>query len=298
MTANTTRRRSLRPWSITCLSLLSSCSIYDAGLLLEAGEEAPSASGGSEAATGGQAQTGGAVASGGLPPGSGGDSQASGGSSTGGMGGTPGSGGQGSEKLELIDDLEDNEPTILFTKMRNGRWNVYAGAGEEAPPPGENFSQMHDIDGDAPHEESSYAAYMKSGTHSDFGAVLNVTMRSGFDESYDASAYSGLHFFAKAGSDSSRALRVRLVTGDTDPRGGLCETSGSTEELCYDHYLYPVTLREDWKEYTVNFSDFMQTNSGKQFDSLALDRLYTIEFHMPGSNDFELFVDDLSFTLP
>ncbi len=222
---------------------------------------------------------------------------------SGGAGGQDASGGgKPGTELEMIDDLEDNDPTIFPLKMRNGRWNVYASAGEEPPAPGADFATMTDVSGNPPHDDSTYAAYMKSGEHSEFGAVLNVTMRSwpNYEETptYNASGYAGLNFYARIGSGSSRALRVRLVTGDTDPRGGNCAIDGEIGELCFDHYLYPVTLKEGWLRYEIDFSDFGQTGAGKQFDELALDRLYTIEFHMPGSGDFELWVDDLQFVLP
>lgn len=278
------------------------CSVYNSSLLEDIDDDGGDMGG---ATTGGDASTGG---KGGNPSGG------SGGAVSGGMGGETESGGSGtgsesgtggatpSSALEMIDDLEDNEPGIIPFKMRNGRWNIYASAGEDPPEPGADFTEMTDVSSDPPHGESAFAATMKSGGHSEFGAVLNVTMRSwpNYEETptYDASSYTGLNFYARVGSGSSKTLRVRLVTGDTDPRGGECLTEGDIGELCFDHFLYPVTLKESWQRYEIAFSDFGQTGAGKQFDNLALDRLYTIEFHMPGSGDFELWVDDLQFVLP
>src|SRR5690606_16505587 len=91
----------------------------------------------------------------------------SGGNSGGsGMGGAPSGGndsmggGVGGPSVELIDDLEDNEPNVLVSGGRNGRWNTYndgTGGGTQIPAP--DFSQMTDVSDDPPHAESSYAAY-------------------------------------------------------------------------------------------------------------------------------------------
>jgi hypothetical protein len=217
------------------------------------------------------------------------------------------SGGMGGEvstspSYELIDDMEDQDPNLLVSGGRNGRWNTYNDGSAGSQAPATDFTDMQALSGDAPHADSSYSAYTSGSGFTGFGAVLNATMRSwpNYDETppYDASEFTGLSFFAKVGAGASRTVRVRLVTTDTDPRGGICAESGEAAVLCFDHFVTQLTLSEEWARYDVSFDDFGQTGAGMQFSGVAVDSLYTVEFLIPGSGDFELWVDDLSFILP
>lgn len=257
------------------------------------GGQKSSAGGDNSGGSGADSSTGGATVSTG---GTGGESN-TGGSNTGGNPGTGGLG--GAPSYEPIDDMEDNEPTILPRDGRNGRWNVYndGSAGTQTPSP--DFSTMHELMDSAPELDSSYSAYTSGGGFSTWGAVLNVSMRSWptYEETppYDATAYSGMAFYAKVGADSTSSIRVRLVTTDTDPRGGNCLESGDTSELCFDHFAHSVTLSTDWQFVELSFDDFVQSGSGKQFSKPALDGLYSLEFVVSAGTDFELWVDDPFF---
>jgi hypothetical protein len=109
-----------------------------------------------------------------------------------------------------------------------------------------------------------------------------------YDETppFDASQFSGLRFYAKSGVDANKTIRIRLVTSDTDPRGGNCAESGPSSDLCFDHFLTQLSLSETWKHYEVSFENFVQSGAGKQFPALALDGLFTIEFLAPSGSDF------------
>jgi hypothetical protein len=282
---------------LAALCMGPACNVYNADLLSEA-TAGDSGGGISTGATGGTEHSGGL---GGLGPSGGQDAGDSGGSDT---GGNPGGGSGGSPSnaptYELIDDMEDNEPHVLPTRGRNGRWNTYNdGTSEGVQLPPADFTTMTDVRSDAPHESSDYAAYTSGEGFSGFGAVLNVTMRSwpDYEETppYDATAYSGLSFWAKVGANKSTTIRVRLVTTDTDPRGGECSPSGDVSEICFDHFLTQLTLSTGWQRYDVFFDDFGQTATGKPFSAPNLGGLYTIEFVASGSGPFEFWIDDLSF---
>lgn len=281
--------------SLTWLILLASaCNVYNADLLAEATSN-DSGGGTSSGGTG----SGGAPHSGGLggaAP-SGGDAGETGGNSADG-----GSGGQlpTEPTYELIDDMEDNEPSILPTRGRNGRWNTYNdGTPEGVQIPAPDFTTMTSVSADAPHAASDYGAYTSGEGFTGFGAVLNVTMRSFpvYEDTppYDATAYTGLSFWAKVGEDKSTTIRVRLVTTDTDPRGGVCSPTGDVSEICFDHFLTQRSLTTTWQRYDVYFDDFGQTATGKPFAAPNLEGLYTIEFVASGSGPFEFWIDDLSF---
>jgi hypothetical protein len=104
-----------------------------------------------------------------------------------------------------------------------------------------------------------------------------------------------------AGTGSSLGMRVRFLSGDTDPRGAKCKLSTDVptppaDELCYNHYYAPVTLTNGWATYTLSFAnDFLQPVATSS--SIDLTEMYELEFYFGGGDDYEIWIDDLSFVV-
>ncbi len=214
----------------------------------------------------------------------------------------------GASSLDLIDNLEDGDGSIrlVATPRRDGIWdsgNDATAGGVQTPVPG-MFKPVALLAADAPYAGDKYAAYSKATGFTSY-AFMNVSMRSWptYDTTYpkyDASGYKGLTFLAKAGSGSSLGMRLRFISGDTDPRGGKCmvatpqDPSPPQNELCYNHYYSPVTLSNSWATYTLSFTDdFLQpvvTNP-----TIDLTEMYGLEFYFGNGDNYEIWVDDLSF---
>jgi hypothetical protein len=275
----------------------------------------PAADGGStQGGTGASAGTGagGAVAVGGAGGGGAGVNSAAGAGGTA-VGTTGGSGGTVATNLDLIDNLEDGDGLIrvVATPRRDGIWdsgNDGTATGKQTPPPSSAagagmFKPTALLPADAPYAGDKYAAYSKASGFTSY-AFMNVSMRSWatYDTTYpkyDASGYKGLTFLAKAGTGSSLGMRLRFISGDTDPRGAKCKLSTDVptppaNELCYNHYYAQVTLSNDWATYTVSFADdFLQPVMTSS--PIDLTELYGFEFYFGASDDYEIWVDDLSF---
>jgi len=222
------------------------------------------------------------------------------------MGGAGGDGGTstdaGALRLDLIDDLEDDNATIRLASspLRNGVWdtsNDMSQGGMQTPQPS-MFAPIA-LGSDAPPSQDSFAAYTKGRGFTGYGAFMNVTMRSwpnyAATPPYDASEYAGLSFWAKAGRSSTKSMRVRFVSADTDPRGGRCVVSGSLDQLCYNHFYQDVPLTTSWQLHEIRFADFVQTNTGEIFPAIDLAEMYGLEFYFLSGATFELWLDDLSF---
>jgi hypothetical protein len=224
-----------------------------------------------------------------------------------GTAGTGAAGSAGASNLDLIDNLEDGDGLIRLvpTPRRDGIWdsgNDSTASGKQTPVPG-MFKPVALLAADAPYAGDKYAAYSKASGFASY-AFMNVSMRSWatYDTTYpkyDASGYKGLTFLAKAGTGSSLGMRVRFISGDTDPRGAKCKLSTDTptppaNQLCYNHYYAPVTLTNGWATYTLSFADdFLQPVMTSS--PIDLTELYGFEFYFGGGDDYEIWVDDLSF---
>jgi hypothetical protein len=222
-----------------------------------------------------------------------------------GTGGTAADGssdGGGAPVLDLIDDMEDGDPFIqlIATPRRDGLWdtaNDGTPTGSQVPAPS-TFRPIL-LSGSVPHVGDQYAAYTKGSGFTNYGAFMNVTMRSwpeyNVTPTYDASGYVGISFWAKVGASSTIRVRVRFISADTDPRGGTCTLSGSVSELCYNHFYQDVSASTSWERYAINFADFVQGNSGRIFPAINLSQMYGLEFFFEAGTSFELWIDDLSF---
>jgi hypothetical protein len=245
--------------------------------------------------TGGASTSGGASSGGETGGGSSGGSNTggapsgdTGGTLTGGSGGGTATGG-GAAGPELIDDMEDGDGRILANSGRQGPWHVFnssdTGPGKVVTPEkgGANGSQfaMH----------TSGMGYTFAG----LGFGLNnsdSTPESAQSKAYDASAWSGLVFMAKAGSTGTASLRVEARMRDFVPtdRGGTC-TDG-----CWNVYGFSVTapLSTTWQEIRVPFSSMKrETGTTPAFDA---KQLMTISFKHTGNSDhFDFWIDDVRF---
>jgi hypothetical protein len=208
--------------------------------------------------------------------------------------------------LDLIDDLEDGDRGIRLVgnPIRDGIWdtgNDGTPGGTETPAP--NTFKPIALGSDVPYAGDQYAAHVKGQGFTAYGGYLNVSMRVNAVYAnvpqYNASRYSGLSFWAKVGAGSAKAMRLRFVSGDTDPRGGKCKPATDNppqSELCFNHYFAPVTLSTDWRLYSVDFQkDFIQGADGEVFPTINTAAMYELEFFFAAGMSFELWVDDLSF---
>lgn len=305
----------LRARAAVLLGLLASCSVYPSTLFVDDG---PGPGGSAGSGPGGAASTSGGMSdSAGEAPGGRGGSPTSGGSGTSVAGTatagadtdpepTAGAGGVPAEapRFELIDDMEDGDAFIVSAGERNGHWDIANDGTPDATqrPPAAGFVMAELMPNERPN--SAFAAYTQGAGFKDWGAFMTVSMRTWpvYEETpvYDASRYSGVAFYARAGAGSDLNLRVRYIGAQTDARGGECTPGGSIETACYDHFYADVKLSHTWERYELWFADFRQAGVGKSFPSMDLASMYALELFFPGretasGNAFELWLDDLAF---
>jgi hypothetical protein len=191
-----------------------------------------------------------------------------------------------------IDNMEDSDGSIITTDGRAGAWYTYndeTAAGTQEPTMGSDFA-MTPVD--PPRESSSYAARTVGSGFITWGAGLGVEIADG--GAYDASGFTGIRFFAKAGPDGTKNIRFGVSEITTLPEGGLCDEAADT---CYDHFGNDLTLTEDWQEFVLPFSGMAQAAWGTPSPAGAIDatQLYALEFSTETSGAFDFWIDDVAF---
>ncbi len=190
-----------------------------------------------------------------------------------------------------VDDMEDANNQIITQKGRNGYWYTFVDKqGSTISPPIQTTFIMS-----APGANGSTHASRMIGKLSSTGEPLFAGMGFSFTNpkgQYDASAYSGVSFWAKIGSGSSAAVRLKVPDVNTDPDGKVC-----TE--CFNDFGSDLTLTGQWAKYTVPFASMKQMSGWGSPQKPAIDKskIYGLQwqFTQPGAA-YDLWVDNVQLT--
>ncbi|WP_437721117.1 hypothetical protein [Sorangium sp. So ce861] len=193
--------------------------------------------------------------------------------------------------------MEDNDNAINAAGGRVGYWYTFNDETEGAtqnPPPdptgtGETPFTMSALD--PARGQSMYAARSWGEGFMDWGIGFGFDLKSedGEKTPYDASAYTGITFWAKLGPGSGTAASIKVSDPGTDPAGGTCTTCDAW------NWSFPVT--EEWQQFTIAFADLKQGGWGDPAgtDQIDATKLYSIQFQINDAASFDIYIDDLAF---
>ena len=189
----------------------------------------------------------------------------------------------------VIDDAEDDNNQVAPNKGRTGYWYTFADkAGTTIQPAlGGTFAMSA---GGA--QGSAHSAHMSG----KIGGAAIVYGGMGFNfvdpkGAYDASAYKGISFWAKAGPGTTK-VRVKIPDVNTDQDGHVC-----TE--CFNDFGTDIELTPTWTKYTLPFATLtqMQGWGAPHPGAVTKSKLYGVQWQVnsPGAA-YDIWVDDIEFT--
>jgi endoglucanase len=191
----------------------------------------------------------------------------------------------------VIDDTEDNNNQVLIQKGRNGYWYTFVDkAGSTITPP----SQSTFIMSAGGANGSQHAAHMM-GKMAGAGAPLFAGMGFSFTDPkapYDATAFTGVSFFAKIGPGSTADIRLKVPDTNTDPAGKVC-----TE--CFNDFGVDLTLTDQWKRYTVPFATMKQMEGWGAPHPASVDKskIFGLQWQVTQTGaTYDVWVDNVQFT--
>jgi hypothetical protein len=124
---------------------------------------------------------------------------------------------------------------------------------------------------------------------------LGPVFSFGLGSPYNASAYTGISFWAKIDSGTSPGLRVAFPDKDTQPEGALCQAGVPGPNFCYDHYGKRLTLTTEWTKYPIYFDEVKQEGWGRQGAAFDPATLYQVQFQISVNAKFGIWIDDVAF---
>lgn len=187
----------------------------------------------------------------------------------------------------LIDDFEDRNARLAIADGRDGIWMVYNdGSGKQVPP---GLSPLHPERLAKARGDSKYSLHTSGGKFSIWGSILVGTLTA--DSCYDASAYSGIEFWAKG--NTRIHVQLSVIDEVSVENGGLC-----AEKTCYGAPRKAFDLGPQWRKYTLGFAELAQLNEPKKF-RFDPKRLVSINISIHREDTpFDVWIDDVRFSVP
>jgi endoglucanase len=188
--------------------------------------------------------------------------------------------GDTSGKASLVDDVEDGDDKISSVDGRHGAWFDY----DDGTAGTRTRAEVKSAD----RPGSKNAMCISGQGFTGWGGGIGVSLLGEGTARmlYDASAYTGITFWARGSETEFRAM---LVDKYSDPAAALCTS-------CYDHFQAPFTPSAEWQQYTFSWKALKQLGFGEMQPNVCASGLYAIQFQWSGSAPFELCLDDIALT--
>jgi len=255
------------------------------------------ASGGSAPGAGGSkfnTGVGGATTGGHGPVGTGGSAPTGSGGSPATTGGCVAAVGAATELL--IDDMEDGDHVIRPIGSRMGYWFTYNDGTATQMPSGAKFTQSA---GAGASTASTKFAETSGPAFTSWGAGIGFDFNNSASKScaYDASAYSGIKFWAKGNVAIRATVKIPGTTAKKANGSDAGSCVATTTAMCDDHYgLTTATLTPAWKQFTLDFAatTFAQEGWGTKvaFDPKSV---IAMQFQVAKALPFDFSIDDVTF---
>jgi hypothetical protein len=184
---------------------------------------------------------------------------------------------------DVIENFEDGDFVLLAQGGRAGNWYAYGdGTG----------TVTQEVKAIKRGPNSARVMYGTGANFTSWGSGIGVDLNNtggsqAAKKVYDASAYTGVTFWARA--ETTLMVSVIFPDGNTDPAGAICT-------VCDHHWFKPVQFDTEWKRYTVTFDSLVLEN-GTEPVPVAFDatRLVSLQFRLASGQNYELWLDDIAF---
>ena len=192
----------------------------------------------------------------------------------------------------LIDDLEDDNNAIAMLGQRAGFWYTYNdGSSLQIPPSGATLPFPPTAGG----HSVNFSAHTSGPAFTLWGAGLGLDFnnKTGKPCPYNASAYSGIKFWAKG----SPTVRATVKTPALIPvaAGGTCV--GTAASACEDYFGMATPLTAAWAQYTLGFEGAGAVTQDTWGVRAAFDKtqILSVQFQVAVGAPFDFSIDDVTF---
>ncbi|HET7543025.1 MAG TPA: hypothetical protein VFK05_24295 [Polyangiaceae bacterium] len=188
---------------------------------------------------------------------------------------------------DMIDDFEDGDLSLPVNPALGGRAGSWFAFGDGT---GTDSQEVVAIERAANSVHGLHATgegFMNWG--SGFGVDLS---NSGSGQAtkvpYDASAYAGVTFWARAKTPTQ--VTILLPDVDTDSAGKICTT-------CEHHYYATVALTTTWQRFTIDFAGLAaEPGTVPSPTGFKPSQVFTLMFRFVAGANYDVYLDDVAFS--
>jgi hypothetical protein len=210
--------------------------------------------------------------------------------------------------IELIDDMEqmNGQPPgwldgLNTSNPRTGTWFVFddgTAGGVLTPAPGGQPAGVISLIPNGGRSGSLHAAHSTAnGGFTAYGAGMGFNLNAPASPPmiYNASAYRGFTFWARASGNDAATVPIRFIVLDRNralpSSGGICDGGA-----CSGAYGFGLSLTATWTQYVILYSQLLRppfsTPDGVPFDPA---NMIGCQFQGDKFQAFDLWIDDISF---
>jgi len=193
---------------------------------------------------------------------------------------------------DIIDDFEDVDLLLPASPALGGRVGTWYAYGDGSGTVTENVVSVQ-------RAASRHSLHTTGMGFTSWGSSVGVDLNNsgaGLEtkRGYDASAYSGVTFWARA--DAAVPVTVVLPDTDTDAAGGTGACALKSGGVCDHHYFKDVQVDTTWRRFTVPFASLTLEPGGDPAPTaFKPSGIVSVQFRMQSGLTYELWIDDVAF---
>lgn len=191
-----------------------------------------------------------------------------------------------------IDDFEDGDGTIQALGSRKGYWYTFNDMTSVQVPTSSATVPFAPVAGGYP-TTSKFTAKTSGPAFTIWGAGIGFHFNEVASApcAYNATAYSGIKFWAKSTAPFKAMVQIPATTAKT-----LATDDAACAAMCNDHFFLAVPITAAWTQYTIDFAaaTFKQEGWGSPatFDKT---KLLGVQFQVAKNVAFDFSIDEVAF---
>jgi hypothetical protein len=197
--------------------------------------------------------------------------------------------------VDMLDDMEDGNFSLLPKAPRYGFWYVAGDAtvGGKLPKIEQLVAAIDPARG-----ASAKGVHFEASGFKGWGSSVGLSFSDASQKRtpYDAGNAVGISFWVRGSVVDNAKLKVQFPITKTDPSGKLC--GGTNQGQCLDHFSTQISVTSTWTQVPILFSAIYQAGWGVPVEGgFDASEMLGIEWSA-GTSNVDIWVDDLALLRP
>jgi hypothetical protein len=194
-----------------------------------------------------------------------------------------------------IDDLDDGDGAVKLIGARKGYWYTFNDGTAVQVPTSSATVPFKPAAGGYPAATSMFAAITSGPAFTMWGAGIGFHFNeaAGTLCGYNATAYSGIKFWAKSTAPLKAMVQIPATTAKV-----AANDDATCVAKCNNHFFLAVPITAAWTQYTIDFAaaTFKQEEGWGTVATFDKTKLIGMQFQVGMGVAFDFSIDDVTFS--